>query len=85
MDPKQEIVDKNYAAFRKALPGIMQQQAGRFALMRHAEIVDFFDTAADAVTTGKHLYKDGEFSIQKVTQTPINLGRFSYAGYWGVR
>lgn len=78
MDARQKTVDKNYAAFRKALPGIMQQQAGRFALMRHAGIVDFFDTAIDAATAGKHLYEDGEFSIQKVTQTPINLGRFSY-------
>ena len=80
MDARQKIIDENYAAFRKALPGIMQRQAGRFALMRHAEIVDFLDTAADAATLGKHLYEDGEFSIQKVTQTPVNLGRFSYIG-----
>ena len=78
MDPRQKIIDENYIAFQKALPGIMQQQAGRFALMRHSEIVDFFDTAIDAVTAAKRLYEDGEFSIQEVTQTPVNLGCFSY-------
>lgn len=79
MAANQKTLDKNFAAFRKVLPTIMQQHAGRFALMRNAEIVAFFDTARDAVIAGEHLYENGEFSIQEVTQTPINLGRFSYA------
>lgn len=79
MATNQKTIDDNFAAFRKVLPAIMQQHAGRFALMHNAEIVDFFDTARDAVTAGEHLYENGEFSIQEVTQTPINLGRFSYA------
>lgn len=79
MATNQKTIDDNFAAFRKVLPAIMQQHAGRFALMHNAEIVDFFDTARDAVTAGEHLYESGEFSIQEVTQTPINLGRFSYA------
>lgn len=73
MNARQKIIDENYAAFRKALPGLMPQQAGRFVLMRHAGIVDFFDTMTDAATAGKHLYEDGEFSVQEVTQTPIKL------------
>ena len=79
MAPNQKIIDENYAAFKRALPGIMQQHAGRFALMHNAEIVDFFDTARDAAIAGGHLYEDGEFSLQEVTWAPINLGRYSYA------
>lgn len=79
MGASQETIDKNYAAFEKALPRIMQQYSGRFALMRNAEIVDYYDTARDAVTAGGRLYEDGEFSVQEVTLTPVNLGYFSYA------
>ena len=79
MAPNQEIVDENYAAFKKMLPGIMLQHAGRFALMHNAGIVDFFDTARDAAIAGDHLYGDGKFSVQEVTLVPRNFGRYSYA------
>ena len=79
MSASQATIDKNYAAFEKALPEIIQQNPGRFALMRNAEIIAFYDTARDAITAGQHLYEDGEFSIQEVTMTPVNLGYFSYA------
>ena len=78
MNASQKTIDANYTAFRKVLPEIMQRQAGRFALMRNEQIVDFFDTASDAVTAGGHLYEDGEFSVQEVMRAPINLGYFSY-------
>lgn len=78
MAATQKTVDENYDAFLKVLPSVMQQHAGRFALMRNAEIVDFFDTARDAVIAGDHLYGESEFSIQKVTLIPVNLGRYSY-------
>ena len=74
MNASQKTIDANYTAFRKVLPEIMQRQAGRFALMRNEQIVDFFDTARDAVTAGGHLYEDGEFSVQEVMRAPINLG-----------
>lgn len=78
MNASQKTIDANYTAFRKVLPEIMQRQAGRFALMRNEQIVDFFDTASDAVTAGGHLYEDGEFSVQEVMRAPINLGYFSF-------
>ena len=72
-----QTIDENYAAFEKELPELMLRHPGRFALMRNAGIVDFFDTARDAVIAGEHLYEDDEFSIQEVTMTPVNLGRYS--------
>lgn len=72
-----QTIDENYAAFEKELPELMLRHPGRFALMRNAGIVDFFDTARNAVIAGEHLYEDDEFSIQEVTMTPVNLGRYS--------
>ena len=79
MASNQKIIDENYAAFKKMLPGIMLQHAGRFALMHNAGIVDFFDTARDAIITGDHLYENGKFSVQEVTLVPLNFRRYSYA------
>ena len=63
MASNQKIIDENYAAFKKMLPRIMLQHAGRFALMHNAGIVDFLDTARDAVIASDHLYGDGKFSV----------------------
>jgi hypothetical protein len=77
---RQQIVDENYEAFVKNLPDIIATQKGKFALMRNQEIVAFFDTDLDAITAGNIFYDDGQFTIQEVTQTPINLGIFSCLG-----
>lgn len=79
MSKSQETVDKNYEAFRQVLPNIVKDHAGQFALLHSGEIVEYFDTANDAAKTGKHLFEDGEFSVQEVTNSPVNLGYFSYA------
>ena len=46
MSKQQDQVDRNYNAFVKRLPELMQSHGGKFALMRDGEIVAFFDTAA---------------------------------------
>jgi hypothetical protein len=77
----QEEVDRNYQRFKELLPSILEKHAGKFALMRHGEIVEFYATAADAMRTGRKFYDDGLFSIQKVTAEPEDLGFFSHAPY----
>jgi len=47
--------------------------------MHDGEIVEFFDTAADAFRAGQRLYQDQGFSIQEVTDSEVALGSFSYA------
>ncbi len=81
MTAKQQMVDRNYEAFKRELPKITAAHAGKFALMRNQKTVDFYDTDRDAIVAGNALYDDGEFTIQAVTQTPINLGYFSYAWF----
>ena len=73
-------VDANYEAFKKMLPNLMPRHKGRWALMRHGECVEAFDTLRDAHLVGKRLYEDGIFSIQKVTNIIADQGWFSHAG-----
>jgi hypothetical protein len=77
---RQDEVDRNLEYFLSELPKLSQSHLGKFALLRHRTITDFFSTSVDAVKAGKSLYPDGIFSIQQVTDVPIDLGFFSHAG-----
>lgn len=78
-DLKREQLEQNYAAFMKELPQIVQAHSGKFALMHDGKIVQYFDTARDAFLAGQAIYPDGLFSVQHVTEKPIDLGFFSHA------
>lgn len=77
---QREEVERNYRAFRKRLPDILREHRNKFALMRDAKIVDFFDTSRDAFVAGSNMYADGRFSIQEVTDQAVDLGYLSHAG-----
>jgi hypothetical protein len=72
-------VRRNYEAFVQKLPEILSLHRGKFALMHDADVVEFFDTAADAFRAGRKLYTEGRFSIQEVTDAVADLGFFSHA------
>ena len=75
----QTAVDLNFAAFQKLLPTLLETQAGRYALMRDGQAIEFFDSARDAVTYAEKEFSDGLFSVQQVTRKIVDLGYFSYA------
>jgi len=77
-----EAIRKNYEAFAKLLPELMNTHAGKFALMRDGKVVDFFDTARDAMVHGTRTFTDGLFSVQEVSQTAVDLGWFSHAPHY---
>lgn len=79
MSELEDEIDRNLEAFKAQLPALLEQHKGRYALLRHQEIVGVYDTIRDAQLTGRTFYEDGLFSIQKVTAEPVNLGFFSYA------
>jgi hypothetical protein len=76
---KREQIEKNYAAFVKELPKIALSHGGKFALMHDGEIVGYYDTSRDAVVAGEAIYPDGLFSVQQVTEKPVDLGYYSHA------
>jgi hypothetical protein len=73
-------VDHNYDAFVRMLGGILADHRDQLALMRDGRIVDFFDRPGDAYRTGMERFPDGIFSIQEVTDEPIDLGFWSHVG-----
>ncbi len=75
----QKEIDANFEAFQKVLPDLLPSEADRWALMRHGECVDFYDTLRDAETAGRAMYKDRMFSVQQVSTAVVDLGWFSHA------
>ncbi len=79
MSTSTDHVLANYEAFKRHLPDLLTRHHGKFALMRDEAVVEVFDTASDAVKTGRALFQDGKYSVQEITGSPVNLGYFSYA------
>jgi hypothetical protein len=73
-------VERNYDAFVRALGGIIAEHRDQLALMRDGRIIDFFDRPGDAHRVGMERFPDGIFSIQEVTDEPIDLGFLSHVG-----
>ena len=75
----QREVDENFLEFQKMLPDLLKTHPNQWALMRDKKCVGFYDTLRDADTTGRMLYDDGLFSVQRVSKAVVDLGWFSYA------
>jgi hypothetical protein len=71
-------VKRNYNAFSQNLPELLSTHRGKFALMHDGGIAEFYDTAGDAYKVGVATYGLGGFSIQEVTDRPVDLGFFNH-------
>ena len=72
-------VEQNFKAFQELLPDIIKQYAGKTALMVDGEIVDYFDSFADAIRFGNLKYGESKFSVQEVTTEGVDLGELTNA------
>jgi len=79
----QQEVDKNYEAFSKLLPDVLQTHRGKFALLRKEKLIHIFDSAGDAKIFAEAQFPDGLFSIQQITNRVVELGYFSHAMHLG--
>jgi hypothetical protein len=75
---QQAEVDGNYVAFVSKLPMILHAHRDQLALMRGGEIVGYFNKPGEAYRVGLASFSDGIFSIQEVTDEPIDLGFWSH-------
>jgi hypothetical protein len=71
-------VDRNYDFFQRNLLLYLDKQ-GKYALLKSAEVIDFFDGPGDAYREGLRRFSDGLFSVQQVTSEPVELGFWSVA------
>ena len=77
---QRQEVDRNYDAFTRVLGSILRAHRDQLALMRDGQIVGYFDTPKDALRAASERFPDGIFSIQEVTDEPIDLGFWSHVG-----
>ena len=77
---KQEF-DRNYDAFIRTLGEILNDHRDKLALMRDGRIVAFYATPREALRAASEMFSDGFFSIQEVTDEPIDLGFWSHVGH----
>ena len=75
---REREINQNYEAFVEKLPDLLAQHRGKFALMRHREVIGIYSTAEDVVQTGSLLYKDDLFSVQRITDVPVDMGYYSH-------
>jgi hypothetical protein len=75
---RQREIERNRDFFLNELPKLLPERRGKYALLRNEKIIGFFDTPNDAVTAARQ-FDDQMYSIQQVTDLPVNLGFFSYA------
>jgi hypothetical protein len=71
-------VDRNYDAFTRILGTILSAHRDQLALMRDGEVVGFYETPREALKAATEKFSDGIFSIQEVTDEPIDLGFWSH-------
>ena len=72
-------VDRNFEAFEAILDSILPLRRGEFALIRHGDIISYSHRESDALAEGRRRFEDGVFSVQEVTDRPVDLGFFSHA------
>jgi hypothetical protein len=72
-------VDYNFDAFEQKLGSILPAHRGEFALLNRGNIISYFPDEASALTAGRLKFPDGLFSVQEVTDRPVDLGFFSHA------
>ncbi|HEY6661528.1 MAG TPA: hypothetical protein VIZ66_01265 [Sphingomicrobium sp.] len=71
-------VDHNYDVFVRMLGALLPEHRDQLALMRDGQVVGFYNTPREALKAATEQFADGIFSIQEVTDEPIDLGFWSH-------
>lgn len=83
MDGIEVEIDRNFDSFRGLLPSIVEEHRGQFAVLHRRNCVGIYATLLQAVTAASKQFDEGSFSIQEITDAPLDLGFFSHAGHQG--
>lgn len=79
MDPLRREVDENYDYFERNLSRFLQTHPGEYVLLRERHEIGFFEQAVQAFREGRRRFPDGIFSIQEVSDRPLDLGFLTLA------
>lgn len=81
VERQRQEVDHNYDAFVRMLGSILNEHRDELALMREGKVVGYFATPRQALLAAAEQFPDGIYSIQEVTDQPIDLGFWSHVGH----
>tara|TARA_R110000850_G_scaffold107074_1_gene218498 strand:+ start:543 stop:806 length:264 start_codon:yes stop_codon:yes gene_type:complete len=83
-DDKTIEIQENYRFFQTVVRDLMIEHENEFALLHNQSIVDTFQKPIDAMIAGMKKFTDGNFSVQKITDRPVDLGFLSNASNNGI-
>lgn len=72
-------VKANYSFFKKKSAELEKKHHGKFVLLHRQQIKGYYDTDNDAMAVGKKDYGEGNFSVQEIGASLVDLGYQSYA------
>ena len=72
-------VQRNYAAFVDMLDELLPANLGRYALLHHQKLEGVYDSPGEAARSGFVRFGKAPYSIQIVTDEPVDLGFMSNA------
>lgn len=76
-------IERNYAVFKDMLDGLMETNAGQYALLHGQQLEGIYPNAKEAGKAGYIKFGTTPFSIQLVSKEPVDLGFYSYAATHG--
>ena len=72
-------IQRNYAAFLDILERLLPADRDRYALFHQQSLAGVFDTPGEAARAGFAKFGKAPYSIQLVTDEPVDLGFMSNA------
>jgi hypothetical protein len=81
VERQRQQVDWNYDVFMRMLGSLLADHRDQLALMRDGNIDGYFYTPREALRAASERFPDAIFSIQEVTDEPIDLGFWSHVGH----
>lgn len=78
-DDLESEIQRNLFAFLPQLGELLPDHEGSYALLRSQKVDSIHLKLSDALRKGYSDFSDGLFSIQKVTDRPVELGMFGHA------
>ena len=77
-DAREVTIRQNFHYFQGIVGSLMESHAGQYALLHASSVVDIFARPMEALEAGYAKFSDGQFSVQKVIDRPLDLGFISY-------
>jgi hypothetical protein len=72
-------VDQNYDFFQRKLKSLLTDHKGQYVLLKNRTVVGYFSDPGAAYRAGLKKFPDKVFSVQEVTDEPVELGFMSLA------